>query len=47
MAVFKKNNNFWIDYYAYGKSFGDIKKSFFTAMDKAGIIDFHFHAITL
>lgn len=26
-----------------GKPYGDIKKSFLTALDKAGIIDFHFH----
>jgi len=26
-----------------GKPYGDIKKSFFTAVKKAGIIDFHFH----
>jgi len=26
-----------------GKPYGDVKKSFFTAVRKAGIIDFHFH----
>jgi len=26
-----------------GKPYGDIKKSFFTAIEKSGIVDFHFH----
>lgn len=26
-----------------GESYGDIKKSFFTAINKSGIVNFHFH----
>jgi integrase len=36
LAPFKKKQK-------EGKSRGDIKESFFTAIKKSGIVDFHFH----
>lgn len=43
IRVLKRPESQYVFCNADGRPYGDIKKSFFTAMRKAGIIDFHFH----